>query len=61
MKKFISKQKNCFWTLFSLILICETLLTINNRIFQTIGVVLTPFTVVFGILLIKNDNKKEEN
>ena len=61
MKKFISKQKNWFWTLFSLILICETLLTINNRIFQTIGVVLTPFTVVFGILLIKNDNKKEEN
>ena len=61
MKKFISKQKNCFWTLFGLIVVCETLLTINNRIIQTIGVVLTPFVVLFGILLIKNDNKKEEN
>ncbi len=59
MKKFISKQKNCFWTLFSLIFICEIMLTINNKFFQSIGIILTPFIVVFGILLMKN--KKEEN
>lgn len=59
MKKFISKQKNCFWTLFSLIFICEIMLTINNKFFQSIGIILTPFIVVLGILLMKN--KKEEN
>jgi len=59
MKKFISKQKNCFWTLFSLIFICEILLTINNKFFQSIGIILTPFIVIFGILLMKN--KTEEN
>jgi len=59
MKKFISKQKNCFWTLFSLIFICEILLTINNRFFQSIGIILTPVIIIFGILLMRN--KKEEN
>jgi hypothetical protein len=59
MKKFISKQKNCFWTLFCLIFICEILLTINNKFFQSIGIILTPFIVIFGILLMKN--KTEEN
>ena len=59
MKKFISKQRNCFWTLFSLILFCEILLTIDNKIIQSIGIVLTPFIVIFGILLMLN--KKEEN
>jgi len=59
MKKFISKQKNCFWTLFSLIFICEILLTINNRFFQSIGIILTPVIIIFGILLMKN--KTEEN
>ena len=59
MKKFISKQKNCFWTLFSLILVCELLLTIDNKIIQSIGILLTPFIVIFGILLMSKE--KEEN
>lgn len=58
MKKFIGKQKNCFWTLIGLILIVEILLTINNKIIQSMGIVLTPFVVMFGYLLIKNDQKK---
>ena len=61
MKKFVSKQRNCFWTLFSLIVICEILLKINNKFIQSIGIILVPFIVIFGILLIMNDNKKEEN
>lgn len=60
MKKFISKQKNCFWTLISLIIICEIMLTIDNKIIQSMGVVLTPFIIVFVILLMKNDTKKRE-
>ena len=58
MKKFIGKQKNCFWTLLSLIIVCELLLKIDNKVIQTMGIVLTPFIIVFGILLIKNDQKK---
>lgn len=66
MKKFVSKQKNCFLSLLILILICELLLKIDNKIIQSIGIVLTPFIVIFGVLLIRNDqkeltNKKEEN
>ena len=58
MKKFVGKQKNCLWTLLSLILVCELLLKIDNKIIQSMGIVLTPFIVVFGILLIRNDQKK---
>ena len=58
MKKFVSKQKNCFWTLIGLTLIVETLLTIDNKVIQSMGIVLTPFLVMFGYLLIKNDQKK---
>lgn len=66
MKKFVSKQKNCFWTLLSLILVCLVLLKIDNKLIQSMGVVLTPFIVTFGYLLIRNDqkeltNKNEEN
>lgn len=59
MKKFVSKQKNCFWTLFSLIFICEVLLMIDNKFFQTIGISMTPIIILFGILLMKN--KSEES
>lgn len=59
MKKFVSKQKNCFWTLFSLIFICEVLLMIDNKFFQTIGISMTPIIIWFGILLMKN--KSEES
>ena len=58
MKKFIGKQKNCLWALLSLILACELMLKIDNKIIQSMGIVLTPFIVVFGILLIRNDQKK---
>ena len=57
MKKFISKKRNCLWTLLSLILVCLVMLKINNKIIQSIGIVLTPFIVTLGYLLIKNDQK----
>ena len=58
MKKFISKQKNCLWTLLGLIIVCEFLLKINNRIFQSIGIVLTPIIAILVISVIKNDQKQ---
>lgn len=61
MKKFVSKQKNCFWTLISLILVAEILLIIDNKFIQSMGIVLTPFIVMFGYLLIRNDQKKLTN
>lgn len=61
MKKFISKQKNCFWTLLSLIVLCEILLKVNNKFIQCLGIILTPVIIIFSILLMKNNYKKEEN
>ena len=60
MKKFISNQKNCLWTLLSLILVCEILLKINNKFIQLIGIMIVPFILFLVFLLIKNDNKKED-
>ena len=59
MKKFVSKQKNCFWVLLSLILVCEILFMVDNIVIQSLGIILTPLTVVFGVLLMKNDEIKK--
>ncbi len=57
MKKFISKQKNCFISLFGLILVCEFLLNIDNKFIQSIGIILTPIIALMVYLLIRNDQK----
>lgn len=61
MKDFISKQKNCFLTMFSLIVICEILLKVDNKIIQTLGICLLPFIILFVLLFIKNDQRKDIN
>ena len=58
MKKFISKQKNCLWTLLGSIIVCESLLKINNRFFQSLGIVLTPIIAILVISVIRNDQKQ---
>ena len=65
MKKFISKQKNCLWTLLGVIMVCELLLKINNRVIQSIGIVLTPIIAILVVSvkeMIKKNliNKNEE-
>ncbi len=57
MNKFLSKRRNCGLLMFILIIICELLLKIDNKFIQTIGIILTPFIVTLGFLLIKNDEK----
>lgn len=57
MKKFVGKQRNCFITMFILIVICEVLLRVDNMVFQILGIVLLPFIILFGFLLIKGDKK----
>ena len=59
MKKFIGRQRNCFYTLIGLIAVSETLLRINNKIIQSFGIILLPFIIYFGLLLFKNDQKKD--
>lgn len=60
MKRFISKQKNCFVTLISLVAISELLLKVNNRIMQSLGILLTPVIAVLVFSLIRNDQKELE-
>lgn len=57
MKNFVGKQKHCFITMFSLIVICEVLLRVDNKIIQIVGISLVPFIILFGFLLIKNDKR----
>ena len=61
MKKFIGKQKNCFMALIGVVVICEILLRIDNKIIQGIGVLLTPIIGILVYLVIKNDQKELEN
>lgn len=61
MKKFISKQKNCFMTLLCLVIVSEILLRIDNMIIQTIGIVLTPVIAVLVFMVIRNDQKELQN
>lgn len=58
MKKIISEPKGCLTLMLSLIIICEVLLKIDNRIIQTIGICLTPIIVILVILFIKSDKQK---
>jgi len=60
MKKFKIKQKNCFWALLSLIMLCEILLKIDNKIIQSIGILFLPFIIILEFLLIRNDQKDLE-
>lgn len=57
MKKFVGKQRNCFITMFILIVICEVLLRVDNMVIQILGIVLLPVIILFGFLLIKGDKK----
>ncbi len=61
MKKFISKQKNLLMALLGLVIICEILLKINNRIIQSIGIILTPIIALLVFLVIRNDQKDLDN
>ena len=61
MKKFISKQKNCFIALICLVILCETLLKIDNMIVQTVGIILTPLIAILVFLVIRNDQKEMVN
>ncbi|MDO4963448.1 MAG: hypothetical protein Q4E75_05100 [bacterium] len=58
MKKFVCKQKNCFIALTILVLVIETLLKIDNKFVQTLGILMTPMLIMFGLIIIKNDQKK---
>lgn len=58
MKNFISKQKNCFAMLAGLVAVCEILLKINNKIVQSMGMILTPFIAFLVFSVIRNDQKE---
>lgn len=57
MKKLKNKQKKYFLIMLSLIAICEILLRIDNTVVQLLGICIAPIIVIYGILLLKNDQK----
>ena len=61
MKNLSSKQRKYLIKMFTLIFICEVLLKTENRIFQSFGILLVPFIVTFGVLLLKEDRQNDTN
>lgn len=57
MKKLKGKQKKYFLIMLALIAICEILLRIDNTVVQFLGVCIAPIIVIYGILLLKSDQK----
>ncbi len=57
MKSFISKQKNCLLSLLGVIFLCEFLLGINNKITQSMGIILSPVIAILVFFIIRNDQK----
>ena len=60
MKKLVGNQKNCFMTMASLIFVCEILLRIESVGLQIIGVCLTPFIVLLGILFMTSFERESK-
>ena len=61
MKNLSGKQKKYLINMFALIFICETLLKIDNKVFQSLGILLVPFIVTYGVLLLKEDKENDTN
>ena len=61
MKKFVSKQKNCFTSLIVSVVLCEILLRIDNKVIQSIGIALTPVIAILVYKVIRNDQRELEN
>lgn len=61
MKNFTDKQKKYLLKMFALIAVCEILLKINNAFMQSLGIILVPFIVTYGFLVLKNDSKSNLN
>ena len=59
MKILNSKQKKYIIYMLSLILLCETLLKINNVYFKVIGIFMLPVIIAFCLLVLKNDIKSK--
>ena len=61
MKNFTDKQKKYLLKMFALIAVCEILLKINNAFIQSLVIILVPFIVTYGFLVLKNDSKSNLN
>lgn len=61
MKSLSGKQKKYLMKMFTLIVMCEILLKIDIKFFQSLGILLVPFIVTFGVLLLKEDGQNDTN
>ena len=58
MKSFVRNPKKCLISMILLIVICEISLRVDNMVVQSFGICLVPFIILFGLLLMMNDKKK---
>ena len=61
MRNLSSKQRKYLMKMFTLIFICEILLKTENRFFQLLGILLVPFFVTYGVLLLREDGQNGIN
>lgn len=60
MKKIIKNQKKCFMVMVLSIIICEILLNFDNKVAQSLGMIVVPFAVLLGLILMTNSEKGME-
>ena len=58
MKSFVRNPKKCLIAMILLIVVCEISLRVDNMVVQSFGICLVPFIILFGLLLMMNDKKK---
>lgn len=57
MKTIISKQKKNLVAIGLLIFVCEIMLGSSNTIIQSLGILILPMIIVYGVLLYKNEKE----
>ena len=59
--KFDTKQKRYLLKFFEFIFICEVLLKIDNKIIQSLGIMLVPFIAFYAYSFLKSDKSNLNN
>ena len=60
MKEIIKNQKKSFIVMVLSIIICEILLNFDNKVVQSLGMIVVPFAVLLGFIIMKNSEKGME-
>jgi len=59
MKTVINERTKYIINILVLVLVCETMLQINNKLIQFLGICILPIILIYGVLLFKHEKNKK--